>query len=221
MKYFLLIACLMFTTASNAGGDTKTFKQVANSIAKNDFKKAAEALEKVSATAQTSLQYLQSAALIYDSLKDYNKAITYYAKLPKEAADPAVVEARVIYLKAELAAYEEAERIRMEKQKNCTKCSGTGVLQQQVTCPLCDGQRIVTRPCSRCQGTARVNCSSCRGAGRIEVSNDGRTTLVNCSGCGGKGYFMCNSCNRGSITEDCRKCNATGTVTISKPCDLH
>lgn len=221
MKCILLITCMALIGFVKAGSDTKLLKQVSASISKRDFKKAEEALEKVSASAQTSLPYLQSAALVYDSLKEFSKAISFYNQLSKQTADSTAIETRVLFLKKELAAYEEAERIRLERMKNCTKCNGTGSLQQQVICPLCDGQRIVSKPCSRCQGTSRVNCSGCRGAGRIEISDNGRTTLVNCSGCGGKGYFLCNSCTRGSISEDCRKCNATGTIIISKTCDMH
>ncbi|HLP21271.1 MAG TPA: hypothetical protein VK174_13255, partial [Chitinophagales bacterium] len=211
MKYFLLTACLILATISKAGSDEKLLKQANAAIAKNEFQKAAEALEKISASSQTSLPYLQSAALVYDSLKQYKKAVSFYGELPKDAANNNAVKARVEFLKAEIAAYEEAERIRVEKMKNCTKCTGTGFLHSQTGCNACGGKKSTVKECSRCRGNGRVSCSNCGGTGYVETNNNDRVVRMDCRRCNGEGSSVCNAyCNRGTITEDCRKCNATG-----------
>ncbi|HLP50355.1 MAG TPA: hypothetical protein VK154_05685 [Chitinophagales bacterium] len=222
MKYFLLIVCLTLSTIANAGSDEKLLKQANAAIAKKEFQKAADALEKVSGSYQTSLPYLQSAALAYDSLKQYKKAIRFYSELPKDLPNAEALETRTTFLKEELAAYEERERIRAEKMKNCTKCSGTGFLHSQVNCHMCGGKKSVVKECSRCKGNGRTSCSSCGGTGSVEVTYGDRVARTNCTRCNGEGSSVCNAyCNRGTVVEECRKCNATGIVTVSTPCDLH
>lgn len=209
----ILFLLLLLAFAGNS--DEKLIKQAGNSVAKGEYEKAVTTLSKVSEKAQTNSVYIQLYAQAYDSLKQYNNAIKYYSQQPGGPA----IDARISYLKAEQAAFEEAERIRLEKMKNCKKCVGTGYLESQAVCTVCGGSRISVRECPRCKGDGQMNCSNCGGTGKIETDYNGRSVAANCGRCNGEGSQPCTAlCNRGTVTEDCKKCNATGSITIRTVC---
>lgn len=208
-----LFLLLLFVWAGN--NDEKLIKQAGKATEKGEYEKVVNTLSKVSDKSQTDQVFLQLYAQAYDSLKQYNNAIKYYSQLP---ASPSL-EARITYLKAEQAAYEEAERIRLEKLKNCKKCLGVGYLESQITCTVCGGSRISVKECPRCKGDGKMTCSNCGGSGKVESEYDGRSITIDCRRCNGEGSLPCNiMCNKGMVTEDCRKCNATGSITLRTTC---
>jgi DnaJ-class molecular chaperone len=204
-------------------GDDKLFKQSEKQLQNHDFQKATALLEKVSSEGKSGVRYLQLAALTSDSLLEYGKAILYYEMLQKQESGNINYGERINWLKAEKIKTDEAERIRLEKMKNCLKCKGTGYYEVTGTCSACNGFRKVTKDCSTCHGKGVLRCNNCDGLGYTQSrSGDKNSVSVSCGKCGGRGTVYCNAlCNNGKVTEDCRKCNGTGQVTEKVKCDLH
>jgi hypothetical protein len=220
MKYLLLIAAFTFMLPANE----KLVKQANQAISKADYAKAAATLEKVTAEGKSELPYLQAAALVYDSLKQFKAAMVAYEQLLANDADnKSAVSQRINYLQGELAKSDAAEALRIEKMKNCGKCSGTGYYETIVLCGKCEGAGRVLKDCPRCYGAGRIDCSNCGGNGKSETQRpDGQIITIGCQRCNGEGHFKCTAnCNRGKVQEDCRKCQTTGQVKATKKCDLH
>ena len=212
--FFLLSHCLLFDKT-----DDKILKQVASLLAKKDFQNAVLSLQKVSETAKNTTSYLEVAALAYDSVKDYPKAIFAYELLQLSDPSNKGFSDRIQILQLELAKTNAEERVRLEKMKSCENCNGTGFVNSEVICTKCDGHKQIIKDCSRCQGFGSVRCQTCNGAGSITSSSGVTETCRRCFGQGSKACVA--MCNRGKVTEDCKKCLASGIVTARKKCTLH
>jgi len=222
MKYLVLSAFVFCCLLSHSQkGDEKILKQVAAQITKHDFQKAVINLERISDAGKTETSFLQSASLVYDSLQLYSKAITAYELLLNGSDNNNAIIERISILRNEIGKNDEAERMRLEKMKDCTKCNGSGYFQTKETCAACNGYKTVTKDCIRCHGDGKLVCIPCEGTGYIR-SDDPKKLSGSCNRCGGGGYLNCTAmCNRGKVTEACRKCSSSGEVSIKNKCDLH
>ncbi len=219
----ILCLAVLICLATNAQKKDEKYLKTANQqLQSKDFEKAEHTLEEVSPAAQTEARYLQLFSVVEDSLHHYEKAIGAYEQWLKLQADEKGVAERITALREEWAKVDAAEKLRLEKMKNCLKCKGTGYISTQVICPTCSGFKIVTKDCGRCDGTGMMLCNGCAGQGKVEYRVGDQTYYRDCMKCGGGGKLTCTAyCNHGKITEDCRKCNASGLVTKNVKCDLH
>lgn len=221
--FFILLSCLSSLFCSAGKSDEKLLKQANEQINKHNFQNAAVHLEQVSEQGKTTTEYLEVASLVYDSLKDYKKAVNLYELLLNEKGDTGIV-ARINSLRTQLAATDETERILLEKRKNCPKCHGTGYYSVTITCPICSGTGRIIKDCPRCHGTGKMMCPNCHGTGKIENTDAtrGEKTVSPCTRCMGTGVIDCdNMCDHGKITVICTRCSGTGTITKQVKCDLH
>lgn len=106
----------------------------------------------------------------------------------------------------------------------CSECSGTGTVQEKVSCPTCNGTKEVSCPvyvkketkCYNCKtGKVEVKCSACNGTGKDIVILG--LPITRCGTCKGSGNvdIDCNRCGgKQTITEDtvCGKCMGKGKI---------
>ena len=223
MKYILVCSLTILVFFSSAQkGDEKILKQAVSKIKKGEFQKAQEALEKISINGKIQPEFIQIASLVYDSLNQYTEAISAYEVLAKGGQNNDAIAERIKFLKAELIKKEAADMLAAEKRKNCNKCKGTGYFETSEVCHTCGGNKKVTKDCLTCHGEGNIFCGGCEGTGRVKSNDSERSAATTCSRCNGRGYLNCTAmCTHGKVTEDCRKCNSTGFVTVKLKCDLH
>lgn len=224
MKLTFSFAFFLVFVLAMATSNEKIMKQVASQITKANYQGAADLLEHVSGDDKTTPHYLELASLVYDSLKNYDKAISSYEQLMQVEANANGIVERINFLRAEKAKSDVKERERLEKMKNCTKCKGTGYYTATVACDHCMGAGRVTEDCRRCQGQGKIVCMNCDGSGRVtrQDNSTGQTITSTCSRCNGQGRSDCtNSCNRGKFTEDCKRCLGAGMFDKKIACTQH
>ena len=103
----------------------------------------------------------------------------------------------------------------------CTECAGSGFIELEASCHLCQGEGGYWEICSLCDGTEYidVSCHLCGGDGTTD-----------CSWCGGDGWLsasagncstemeqLCQSCRFGQIA--CSACEETGVIR-KDPCTI-
>ncbi len=216
----ILIVGVNLHSALLGKGEDKALKQARALISKKEFQKAADVLSKISAEGSKNPEVILLSATVFDSLGDFTKAIALYELMIKEAQNADSVIAHINFLKNRQAETDAAERVRLEKMKNCLACKGTGYIEKTEVCDKCNGYGIVKKECSRCHGDGRVICSGCAGTG--SKYNELTKMEIACERCQGQGNLDCsNRCERGFIQADCNKCNGTRTITKKVRCSLH
>lgn len=133
----------------------------------------------------------------------------------------------------------------LDGENQCSDCSGNGVVQIpcdncnatgliETTCESCNGNKVVKEDCAVCSATGEVECTTCAGTGKIsreyEICPDcdgtGECNMCagtgvldqDCSVCNGTKIVDCEDCVAGEVRMACDVCNATGEVTVKKPC---
>ncbi|OIO04732.1 MAG: hypothetical protein COX65_03990 [Elusimicrobia bacterium CG_4_10_14_0_2_um_filter_56_8] len=115
----------------------------------------------------------------------------------------------------------------------CTECKGSGTVEKEVKCDICNSSGQVS--CTTCSGSGRERCNLCNGTHQVKVKcrecyGTGSKNGVKCEECAGEGtvFETCESCESdgknvchtcdGKKTVDCSFCGGKGYNTLIRTC---
>ena len=139
-----------------------------------------------------------------------------------------------------------------EAARACDRCDGHGYVEytdrwdmEDVTCPTCNGDKLMSHPCKHCNGTGQYThpktgkivgeCRRCKGTGKFYPWNKRQNAShfsffervpnyipgtqkrgINCDRCGGYGHISVEKKHK-SLKQRCPECRGIGEVKMFNP----